>query len=85
MAPEGRSETIFPARPGGCPAVWVRGSPGLRNVLRSAARSGYYYPYAPCISIYRFTMIYLHDWVIFRATVSKYSIHGAYGLVTESG
>ena len=23
--------------------------------------------------------IYLHNWVIFRANVGKYSIHGAYG------
>ena len=25
--------------------------------------------------------IYLHNWVIFRVNVGKYSIHGAYGVL----
>jgi len=32
------------------------------------------------VNVYqRVWYIYLHHWVIFRANVGKYSIHGAYG------
>ena len=45
-----------------------------RRWVEPGAPHGGYNPYAPC-------MVYFHlqNWLIFRANVGKYCIHGAYG------
>ena len=68
--------------PGGrCPALGPKGEDICPQVvlLQNGHGSSPYNPNASKCSMYGiFTIIYLHDWVIFRANVGKYYIHGAY-------
>ena len=66
----------------GKPEAWRRSRKSRESIhkLMWIQQNGVHTQYAPWC-----WYVCLHDWVIFRANVGKYSIHGAYGIYTWVG